>query len=156
MSALTGEKRRLTRSPQGFYGDLMPAFSPDGRTLAFSRRHGFSVSQVYLLPLSTSFEVAGPPRLLTRQDQSVQNPVWIHDGLRILYLFGNLGSWPFELRTINVSGSEAPEPVPLAENNIVQLSLGRHLVYSRRSGDDNIWIAEIPPRESLPAGLSGP
>ncbi len=34
--------------------------------------------------------------------------------------------------------------------DIVQLSLGRHLVYSRTRSDENIWIAEIPPEGSPP------
>ena len=35
--------------------------------------------------------------------------------------------------------------MPLLEDNIGQLSLGRHLVYSRSSVDTNIWRAAIPP-----------
>jgi DNA-binding winged helix-turn-helix (wHTH) protein/WD40 repeat protein len=37
ISVATGEKRRLTSPPQQHLGDLTGAFSPDGRTLAFSR-----------------------------------------------------------------------------------------------------------------------
>jgi Tol biopolymer transport system component/DNA-binding winged helix-turn-helix (wHTH) protein len=154
VSALTGEKQRLTRSAQGFYGDRMPAFSSDGRTLAFSRFHGFSVSEVYLLPLSTNFEPTGAPRRLTN-DQSAANPVWPHDGRHILYVSGD-GIRPSELRMMNLSGSGGPQPVPLRRDDIIpQLSLSHHLVYSRHSSDTNIYRAEVPSKGQPASQLHG-
>ena len=37
ISVDTGEKRRLTSPPAGWLGDLYPAISPDGHTVAFAR-----------------------------------------------------------------------------------------------------------------------
>jgi Tol biopolymer transport system component/DNA-binding winged helix-turn-helix (wHTH) protein len=157
VSALTGEKRRLTQSPQGFRGDVMPAFSPDGRTLAFSRLHGNAASEVYLLPLSRDFKLAGEVRRLTRDNLWAANPVWTPDGRRILYVCAGYGGYGrSEVRMINVSGSGRPEQVPLLEDSLAgQLNLGRHLVYTRTTGDRNIWRAEIPP-EGSPASLPQP
>jgi Tol biopolymer transport system component/DNA-binding winged helix-turn-helix (wHTH) protein len=147
VSALTGEKRRLTQAPRGFRGDIMPAFSPDGRAVAFCRFPGNAASEVYLLPLSEEYEAAGEARRLTGNNEVALSPAWSRDGRRILYVFASKAT---ELRIINVSGSGSSEQVPLLEDNIGQLSLGRHLVYSRSSVDTNIWRAEIPP-EGNPA-----
>jgi len=48
----TGEIRRLTAAPAETIGDGTPAFSPDGRTLAFTRFLSDQVAHLYLLPLS--------------------------------------------------------------------------------------------------------
>ena len=51
LSVESGEKRRLTAPPAGFAGDSGPAFSPDGRTLAFARYVSENVSDIQLLTL---------------------------------------------------------------------------------------------------------
>jgi Tol biopolymer transport system component len=48
LSIETGERRRLTSPPEQLLGDGWPAFSPDGRTLAFSRIVDFGRSDLYL------------------------------------------------------------------------------------------------------------
>jgi len=152
VSAQTGEERRLTEPPRGHRGDLTPAFSPDGRTLAFSRFLGFSASEVYLLPLSAGLEPAGAARRLTADDRLARNPLWTRDGRHILYLAGPAESVTRqELRRIAVSGSRKPERVASVEDDISQFSLGRHLAYSRSTGDSNIWRAEIPPPGGPPS-----
>jgi Tol biopolymer transport system component/DNA-binding winged helix-turn-helix (wHTH) protein len=148
ISARSGEKRRLTQPPQGFRGDFTPTFSPDGRTLAFSRRLGTTASDVYLLLLS---EPLGEARRLTRHDLWAANPVWTRDGHYILYVFAPISNGASELRMIAVSGSGGFKQVPLLEENIHELSLGRHLVYSRRTIETNIWRAEVPPLGDPPA-----
>jgi Tol biopolymer transport system component/DNA-binding winged helix-turn-helix (wHTH) protein len=140
ISARSGEKRRLTQPPQGFRGDFTPTFSPDGRTLAFSRRLGTSASEVYLLPLS---EPVGEARRLTHHDVWAANPVWTRDGKYILYVFTPISNAPSELRMIAVSGSGESQQVPLLEENIHELSLGDHLVYSRKTSETNIWRADV-------------
>ena len=152
VSAQTGEKRRLTEPPPGHRGDSAPAFSPNGRTLAFSRFHGFSASELYLLPLSADARPAGAARRLTADERTVRHPVWTRDGRHLLYVTGPEESVTRrELRMIAVSGSPRPERVASVEAGISELSLGRHLVYSRITGDSNIWRAEIPPPGGPPS-----
>ena len=74
ISAQTGEKRRLTQPPRGYLGDLTPAFSPDGRAVAFSRLSGPGASEVYLQPLSGDFETAGEARRLTTNGRWAVEP----------------------------------------------------------------------------------
>ncbi|MEW6366314.1 MAG: S9 family peptidase [Acidobacteriota bacterium] len=59
--------------------DHSPAWSPDGRTLAFvSDRTG--LDQLYLLPLD-----GGEPRQLTRISTGVSQPIWSPDGTCIVF-----------------------------------------------------------------------
>jgi len=147
VSAQTGEKRRLTRLPAGSAGDFMPAFSPDGRTLLFSRFSGYSTVKAHLLSLSEDFEPVGEPRPLKTDERYVNSPVWTPDGRYVLYLAAaNIGQREqTELRKIAASGAGLSERVSLLEGAIHELSLGRHLVYARFDSDADIWRAEITP-----------
>ena len=151
ISARTGEKRRLTQPPRGYLGDLTPAFSPDGRAVAFSRLSGPGASEVYLQPLSGDFEAAGEARRLTTSGRWAVDPVWTADGRYILHLLAARRGGAAELRRIVASGSSVSEQVSLSQDDLHELTLGRHLVYSRGTGDSNIWRAEIPPPGSPPS-----
>ena len=144
ISAQTGEKRRLTQPPRGYLSDLTPVFSPDGRAVAFSRLSSPGASEVYLQQLSGDFEAAGEARRLTTNGRWAVDPVWTADGRYILHLLADRRGGPPELRRIVTSGSSASEPVPLPQDDLHELSLGKHLVYSRGTGDTNIWRAEVP------------
>src|SRR4051794_14129687 len=49
ISLEAGEKQRLTSPDGGVFGDVLPTFSPDGRTLAFVRLTATS-GDIYLMP----------------------------------------------------------------------------------------------------------
>ncbi|MCL4846458.1 MAG: S9 family peptidase [Acidobacteria bacterium] len=71
-----GEARRLTTHRAS---DGSPAWSPDGRRIAFvSRREGDSASQLYLLDLD-----GGEPVRLTELPLGVSDPKWFPDGRRL-------------------------------------------------------------------------
>jgi Tol biopolymer transport system component/DNA-binding winged helix-turn-helix (wHTH) protein len=144
VSAQTGDKRRLTTVPRMLFGDFAPAFSPDGRSLAFCRLAGFSTSDVHLLRLSRDLTAAGEPRRLSSGGRWATSPVWIGDGRRIAYLSADRPDSRSELRIATVSGSQSAEQVATTED-VSELSLGRHLVYSSKVFDSNIWRAEIRP-----------
>src|SRR5262245_57492967 len=148
VSTQTGEKRRLTRPLPNFNGDFKPAFSPDGHTLAFSRLRGLYGSELYLLSLREDYEPAGEARRLQTGEGWAENPAWTRDGLHILYIataIDKILGEQRELRMIAVSGGGKPERLTPIEGAISEISLGRHLVYTRSAGDLDIWRAEIPP-----------
>jgi Tol biopolymer transport system component/DNA-binding winged helix-turn-helix (wHTH) protein len=146
VSAQTGDKRRLTAAPRGFIGDYMPAFSPDRRSLAFARLSGWVVGEIYRLPVSGDFSAAAEPQRLTTDGRLATSPVWTRDGRHIAYVFAEANhEAPREFRMISVSGSRSAERMPLLEDDVSELSLGRHLVYSRQVGDPDIWRAELGP-----------
>jgi Tol biopolymer transport system component len=80
------EKRRLTTPPGRLGSDGNPAFSPDGRILAFvrspSRTWGGTVYQgdIYTLSLSGDFQPLGEPKRLTFENRYTSSPAWTADG----------------------------------------------------------------------------
>ena len=157
LSLETGEKRRLTYPPKGIGGDGDPAFSPDGRQLAFSRWYTYGseeLTEIFVLQVSAKLEPDGEPRQLTLGDRMARFPIWMPDGKEIVFVFGSKqrhgGLW-----RISVSGLDQPRPLPFSgEGGAVSqpsVSLENHrLVYPVLSTDCNIWRCEIPKRTEKP------
>ncbi|HKE33230.1 MAG TPA: protein kinase, partial [Candidatus Angelobacter sp.] len=145
VSTLTGEKLRLTQ-PLSQRGDFKPSFSPDGRTLFFSRYMGYSTMAVYSLDLSRDFKPAGEARRITTGELWASNPVWTRDGHKVLYLTSTQidPREQTELRVIDVSNTGRSDRVTILQGNINEVSLGRHLVYTQSYTENDIWRAEIP------------
>ena len=149
--SLTGEKRRLTEPIPGFRSDNMPSFSPDGRTIAFCRLPGGFHSEIYVLSLDANFKPVGQARRLTGDKRWSAQPAWSADGRRILYVFGDDSSRAREIRTINLANPQASTAaIPLTEE-VSEIAVGRHLVYSRQIEDTNIWRAELPHKGAPPS-----
>ncbi len=69
VSIETGEKQKVTAPSAGAVGDTYPAFSPDGKTLAFLRSSSRATTDLYLLTLN-----GGEPRRLTFDNTSILGP----------------------------------------------------------------------------------
>lgn len=148
--SLTGETRQLT-SPSGPFGDHMPTFSPDGRTLAFTRLGGYSTSEIHVLSLDAELRPANEPRQLTRAKRWSVNPSWAEGGQSLFFISAFEPTAPRELRMIFVSGSAVSERQIRLNDEPFELTGGRHLVYSRQNEDTNIWRARIPSATGPPA-----
>jgi Tol biopolymer transport system component len=147
LSLESGEKRRLTSPPALTRGDGGPAFSPDGRTIAFVRTMGFGSADLYLLPVGQDLRVVGEPRKVTSGRRQVNNPAWAPGGRELIFSFGFLGFGLFEasnLWRVGATGSEEPQPLGVGEHGFgLCISQERHrLVYSREVSDVNIWRVE--------------
>jgi Tol biopolymer transport system component/DNA-binding winged helix-turn-helix (wHTH) protein len=148
--SLTGERQRVTDPIPGFRSDNMPAFSPDGRTIAFCRLPGGFVSEIYVLPLDERYRPEGQVRRLTNHKRWSAQPMWTHDGRNLLYVFGDDASKGREIRIVNVANPQTtPAVIPLTDE-VSEISLGHHLVYSRQIEDTNIWRAELPQNGAPP------
>ncbi|HEX9109450.1 MAG TPA: hypothetical protein VF832_19550, partial [Longimicrobiales bacterium] len=97
-----GDPVQLTSGPGN---SSAPAWSPDGRTIAFVSTRG-SAPQVYLMPAS-----GGEARVLTSQAEGVSGPlVWSRDGQKLLFASE---VWPegdalaTRLKALDASGSTA-------------------------------------------------
>jgi Tol biopolymer transport system component len=134
----TGDKRQLTSPPNGDLGDVAPAFSPDGKTLAFIRSHSTLAGGIYSLSISGNGEAREEPRRLTRDHPWIGGFDWTPDARTIVFSpgqFGNTTLW-----TIPASGG-TPERL-IGGENASGISVSRasdRLVYSRVSLDYNIW-----------------
>jgi eukaryotic-like serine/threonine-protein kinase len=148
LSIETGEKRRLTSPPAKSIGDTDPAFSPDGRTLAFIRTAAFAVGDVYLLTLSDGLEAVGEVKRLTFDNLWDSHPAWTQDGREIIY---SSGSPTQTLWRTGASGPGKPQRLASFGEEVDHPALsrqGQRLAYSRRSSDSNIWRVQL-------AGLQG-
>jgi serine/threonine protein kinase len=93
----TGEKRRLTTPPAQIRGDVLAAFSPDGKTLAFARTNALG-GNIFLVPVA-----GGEPSQVTfNETSSLLGLDWTSDGERLVFsseTAGRLALW-----TISATG----------------------------------------------------
>ena len=143
MVALNGlEKRRLTTVFSPNFGDRAPAFTSDGRFLAFIRERTLSDSAVYVEPLS-QLSPTGPPQKVSLHANAL-GLAWKPDGSGLFVSSGShLGlsrmySVPFRAR------------MPLDDRDSRLLSFGERargisvartgrVVYAAQFRDANMW-----------------
>jgi hypothetical protein len=80
IAANTGEKRMLTSPPGPGIGDRMPAISPDGKMVAFTRFLQDNPAIIYLMPLA-----GGEPRLVVKDAGSIFGLTWTPDGRELVF-----------------------------------------------------------------------
>jgi Tol biopolymer transport system component len=128
-----GEKQRLTSPPESA-ADTAPAYSPDGRALAFVRNASFNTGDIYVTNLT-----GGEPRRVTTDGQRVHSLAWTADGSEIIFSSNRGGG--FGLWRIPVSGGQ-PEPVAGTGQNTYSPAIspkGDKLVYNVSVLDADIF-----------------
>ena len=145
LSLESGEKRRLISPPKGIGGDTDPAFSPDGRQLAFSRHFG-EVSEIFVLRLSAELGPEGEPKQLTFGDRMAASPAWMPDGQELVFVYGSFVHY-CSLWRISISSPDKPRPLSFsgegsARSPSISLEKNR-LVYNLVYLDYNNWRHQI-------------
>jgi Tol biopolymer transport system component/DNA-binding winged helix-turn-helix (wHTH) protein len=137
LSIETGERRRLTYPPECL-DDLIPAFSPDGQSLAFVR----SPEGIYLVSLLEGTS-RNQPRRLALDGKTIGGLTFSSDGRSVVFSSyrngNNLSLW-----RISTHGGE-PQRLSVGEQNVLSPSVARHgdrLVYRQDASDMNIWRIE--------------
>ena len=157
LSVDSGERRRLTWPPEDSrIGDVLPAFSPDGRMLAFSRYSSGLTADLHLLDLDDDWNPRGEPRRRTFMEQitGAGPQSFTSDGRNIVFgagsITGSSGLW-----RVPVSGTGSPERLPFGESGAVpQLSpQGNRLAYSALNFNGNIYRLNLPVADA-PAGTA--
>jgi Tol biopolymer transport system component/DNA-binding winged helix-turn-helix (wHTH) protein len=146
LSPETGELRRLTTPPAGWLGDGSPAFSPDGRTLVFSRAVTFSVADLYILRLSASYGAEGSPERLTSLGDWAAGPVWLPNGREIVFYDGKWYGGPSALWRMPVFRGSKPTRLDFAGESAGTPTVSRNgrLVYAQtNSYQVNIWRVQL-------------
>jgi serine/threonine protein kinase len=158
-SVATGAKRRLTLLPPRAWMDTGPAFSPDGRILAFIRFSSFGISDVWLLPLDAHLQPAGEARRLTFLRRFVNAPVWTADGRRIVFGSGSLTDGIERLFAVDVSASPntprtSAHATPILERgafaSMARLPSRYHsrMVFAQSHSDTGIWRIDVRNQQS--------
>jgi Tol biopolymer transport system component/DNA-binding winged helix-turn-helix (wHTH) protein len=151
VSLENGRMWRLTQPPRGWLGDLGPAFSPDGRMLAFVRLPAISSGQLHVVPLSRDFRPAGASRTVTAGMDSIEAPVWTADSRQLVFSAGPTFGIRL-LHLVSVAGSSAkPEVLAIGQDaTTISLSRTSRIVYSRLLRDVNIWSLDLDQPGSAP------
>jgi len=139
LSVETGERRRLTTAPAGSLGDYYPAFSPDGRWLAFVRAPRWSTDDLYVAPAS-----GGEPQRLTFDNLTITGLTWTPDSREIMFTSRRGGGTRHMWRVAATGG--VPERVDTVGADVLSPALspqGNRLAYTQALDDINIWRVEL-------------
>ena len=132
----TGKQRRLTTPASLEFADWNPAFSPDGRTIAFKRVGGFWDDAMYIVP------VAGGEarRVHPRRSGGIWGHAWSRDG-KSLILSCQRGGTVFGLWRFPLDGSPPERIIQGVSDAIapaVAWKTGR-LAWVNQNDDINIY-----------------
>jgi Tol biopolymer transport system component len=133
------ERRRLTSPPDASLGDMDPAVSPDGTSVAFVRRYATDFNELYLLRLTGDLTANGVPIRLLPKAETYRSPAWTTDGQELVFQAG----WfhlPFLARLR--PGEDAHSRIGLAGEfaQVPSISRAGHRMSFRRGrADISIW-----------------
>jgi serine/threonine protein kinase len=146
-SVETGEKRKLTNPPPD--GDTAPAFSADGRILAFARLH-WPASDLCLLRLGEGYKPQGEPERVPSENPYNIGVAWTPDGSEIIFssgiVFSSISYTSYGLWRVAASGSAKPGRLPFVSENVRAPAIsrqGNRLAYAVERSDTNIWRVEL-------------
>ena len=123
--------------------DRRPAWSPDGRLVAFIRDSA-NTSAVF----ARLADGSGPDRLVARLDRLVQEVAWSPDGNWVVVRTDNTMSGAGDLVGVRTTGDSTP--VPLVASDFTELHPavspdGRWLAYaSNESGGNEVYVRPFP------------
>jgi serine/threonine-protein kinase len=136
------EKGPFTRLTFGGQ-DRRPAWSPDGKTVAFIR-DSLTSSAVYARAVDGSTS----ERLLVRLDRPVQEMTWSPDGRWLVLRTDNGAAGAGDIVGVRTSGDTTPVPLvasPFSELEPAISPDSRWLAYtSNESGSDEIYVRPFP------------
>jgi Tol biopolymer transport system component len=146
--------RSLTNPPLHTHCDSNPAYSPDGRYVAFTRTERYSVADIYVAPANRDGSPQGPAQRITFDNQRVHGLTWTADSNELVFSSsrgGRQGLW-----RVHASGG-AVQPVSMAGDDAMYPSsakLIRKLCYARLSQNQNIWRLQVPEKGAMPGPAS--
>jgi Tol biopolymer transport system component len=143
-------RRQLTSPPLGA-DDGFPAFSPDGRILAFARLTSNQEGNIFLLELTEEMEPAGEPTQLTHEAGLSKYPTWTRDGREIIFAHGT--QLHASLYRIPVSGAGPPQKLPFGDGawHPAFSQQGNRLAFERGVADSDVYRVTHPDRVDAPA-----
>ena len=146
LSLDTLEKHPITSPPAGILGDSSPAFSPDGKNVAFMR-DTLDTQEVFVVSAQ-----GGTPRQYTFDKRIIQGVSWNADGSALIFSSNRGGL--LSLWRIPLSGG-SPELLPFGGGaRAVRPTVarkGNRMAYTSIVYSSEIWRAELPVAGVKPA-----
>jgi dipeptidyl aminopeptidase/acylaminoacyl peptidase len=142
LSLESGAVRSAFRRSDTRFEDTSPAFSRDGRWLAFARFKGPTTSTILIQRMTDRLEPEGGPSVVTNVGPNPNSPAWNEDGKRLLFIDGH------SIKEFEVSGSTSI--VYDGDSEFEGLTVGGSRIVAVRS-PENSDIFAIPLQ---PGGLS--
>jgi Tol biopolymer transport system component/DNA-binding winged helix-turn-helix (wHTH) protein len=139
------ERRRLTEIGGLDGWDMSPAFSPDGRYLAFIRARKRGLNAVYVLSLSSRWTPLGAPVRITAEISNMPGLAWSPDGMSLVFSSGGHQGSITRLHRIAFTPTLSTQPVrpevlPFGQQaTAVTISRTGRLVYSAQTRDAALW-----------------
>ncbi len=143
VSPETGDKRRLSEPPSATIGDCSPAFSPDGKTIAFVRVISAVVGEVQLIPVT-----GGPPQQLTFDGAGASNLTWVLEGSEIVFSSRYAGK--SRLMRLPVNGG-SPQWLAASGNEALYPAFsphGKRLVWAQNTDNTDLYRISLSHAES--------
>ncbi len=133
MSPETGDVHRLTYPPESIWGDFDPAFSPDGRRVAFARALSEGLQELYVVGVD-----GGAASRLLSEGRNLYGITWSADGEEVIFSSNLNGT--YDLWGVPATGGR-PRLILSDQQHLVNPSTRGHngrLVYELRSYDVDI------------------
>jgi Tol biopolymer transport system component/DNA-binding winged helix-turn-helix (wHTH) protein len=149
LSIDTLEVHPITSPPAGTLGDATPAFSPDGKSIAFVR-DTLDVREIYLLSLSGGSPQQITPVQITFDHADIQGITWTPQSDKLIFASSRQG--PVSLWSISAKGG-TPQRLPIAGAGwAMRPALNRKgncLAYTSVVYSSSIWRATITPDHKI-------
>ncbi len=150
VSLETGERRPLTTPPASIIGDCSPAFSPDGRQVAFVRVLSAVVSEVNLVSAD-----GGEPKRLTFDGAGADTLAWTSNGRELVYSSRHSGK--SRLMKLPVEGG-TPQWLAACGNEARYPAFSPHgnrLAWRQNTDNEDIFRISLKSNGSTAAPFSG-
>ncbi len=143
LSLDTLEVHPVTTPPTGTLGDTTPAFSPDGKSLAFVR-DTLDVREIYVLPLSGGSPAQIAPLQITFDHADIQGIAWTPQSDKLIFASSRQGQT--SLWRISARGG-TPQRLPIAGAGWAMRPAlsrnGNRLAYTSVTYSSSLWRASI-------------
>ena len=133
------DDQRALSASVGQEADFGPAFSPDGKTVAFTRLASGIARDLFLVRTA-----GGEPKRLTFDNAPMGGASWTPDGAYLIYSSDRFGG-SRRLWKVSASGGQ-PEPLSVGQGGAQCPAIsrdGRRLAYTQVEYNINIWRYEV-------------
>jgi TolB protein len=149
--ALAPDGSRLTNLTQSWADDLAPAWSADGRRIAFvslrdtlTGKWGIENSSIYVMDFDPATGKASNVRRVTDGEGSDGWPTWSPDGKRIAFHSDRGDNMDIWIVNVDGSGLTRLTQHPSQDRYPDWSPDGTKIAYtSKRSGNEDVWVVDV-------------